>query len=110
MTDRNPARLAAWSRPASGAEEDDRRSNLRRLDDLLDALETLNLRDAPTLTAGLKERLDELGIRSAGAGAPFAKLIDGVLAVQEAFMIHRPVDKRRSPRRPPLDLTTLRLP
>jgi hypothetical protein len=46
-------------------------SRLRRLDDLLEALEALNLDDAPALTAAIAARLDELGIHSVQSWAPF---------------------------------------
>jgi hypothetical protein len=84
-----------------------RRSRLRRLDDLLEALEGLNLRDAPVLSAAVAERLDSLGIKRSPVTAPFTKLIDGVLAAQEPFMIHLPADRRR-PSRAAFDPTKLR--
>jgi hypothetical protein len=86
----------------------ERRSRLRRLDDLLAALEELNLSDAPALSAEVAARLDELGIRSSRDGAPFADAIDGVLKAQERYMVQTPVERRQGPRRVPLDFKTLR--
>jgi len=57
----------------------ERRSQLRRLDDVLEALETLNLGDSRVLSAGLAERLDELGIYVDPSGSPVTGLIEQVL-------------------------------
>jgi hypothetical protein len=87
----------------------ERRSRLRRLDDLLEALEVLNLQDAPSLSAAVTARLDELGIPSEGSGPPFTELVNGVLKAQERFMIQGPAENRRRPRRAPFDARTLSL-
>ena len=86
----------------------ERRSRLRRLDDLLEALEALNLSDAPVLSAAVAARLDELGIHSTHSGAPYTELIDGVLQAQERYMIQLPAEKREKPRRVRFDPTKLR--
>jgi hypothetical protein len=86
----------------------ERRSRLRRLDDLLEALEALNLSDAPVLSAAVAARLDELGIHSTHSGAPYTELIDGVLEAQERYMIQLPAEKRQKPRRVRFDPTKLR--
>ena len=86
----------------------ERRSRLRRLDDLLEALEALNLQDAPALTAAVAARLDELGISSTGIGAPFAELIDGVLKAQERYMIQVPAESRQRRRRAQFNPEALR--
>jgi hypothetical protein len=104
---RNSPRRDAESSLARSAANMERRSRLRRLDDLLEALEGLNLGDAPVLSAAVAEKLDSLGIRRSQTTAPFTKLIDGVLAAQEPFMIHLPADRRR-PSRAPFDPTKLR--
>ena len=85
-----------------------RRSRLHRLDDLLWALEELNLRDALVLSATVAQKLDNLGIKRSRVDAPFTKLIDGVLAAQEPFMIHLPPDRRGGESRVEFDVTSLR--
>jgi hypothetical protein len=87
----------------------ERRSRLRNLDDLLEALEALNLHDAPVISAAVAARLDELGIQSTSARAPFTELVDGVFKAQERFMIDRPTEGRVKRRWPPFDARTLRL-
>ena len=87
----------------------ERRSRLRRLDDLLQALEALNLEDAPDLSAAVAARLDELGIRPTRGGAPFTELVDAVFKAQERFMTELPIESRVKRRRAPFDPRTLRL-
>jgi hypothetical protein len=87
----------------------ERRSQLRRLDDLLEALETLNLGDSRVLSAGLAERLDELGIYVDPDGAPVTGLIEQVLEAQEPFMIHAAPEGRRKLERVTFDPSRLRL-
>lgn len=87
----------------------ERRTRLRHLDDVLDALEELNLSEAPVLSAAVAETLDGLGIKREEVTAPFSALIDDVLAAQEPFMIHLPADRRRRRFRVPLDPNSLRL-
>jgi hypothetical protein len=97
--------LGPWNAPNL-----ERRSRLRNLDDLLEALESLNLQDAPVLSAAVAARLDELGIQSTSAGAPFTELVDGVFKAQERFMIDRPPESPvKRPRWAPVDARTLRL-
>jgi len=87
----------------------ERRARLRNLDHLLEALESLNLQDAPVLSAAVAARLDELGIHSTTAGAPFTELVDVVFKAQEPFMIDHPADSRVKRRLAPFDARTLRL-
>jgi hypothetical protein len=109
MATRNdPPRQPAGSGLGRSAANLERRSRLRLLDDLLEALEALNLEDAPILSAAVAKRLDELGIPRAPTGAPFTKLIEGVLAAQEPFMIHLPTDLRPKFTRVPFDPRRLR--
>jgi len=96
--------LGPWNAPNL-----ERRSRLRHLDDLLEALESLNLQDAPVLSAAVAARLDELGILSTNAGPPYNELVDGVFKAQERFMIDRPVESRVRRRSAPFDARTLRL-
>jgi hypothetical protein len=96
--------LGPWNAPNL-----ERRSRLRHLDDLLEAIESLNLQDAPILTAAVAARLDELGIQSTGGGAPFTDLVDGVFKAQEQFMIDRPAESRVKRRWVPFDVRTLSL-
>lgn len=87
----------------------ERRTRLHRLDDVLDALEELNLSEAPILSAAVAQTLDGLGIRRAEVTAPFSALINDVLAAQEPFMIHLPTERGRRRLRVPLDPDSLRL-
>jgi hypothetical protein len=87
----------------------ERRSQLRRLDDLLDALEALNLRGSRVLTAGLAETLDELGIHGSRAGTPMTNLIEKVLKAQEPFMAHPAPEGRHRVERVRFDTSGLRL-
>jgi hypothetical protein len=87
----------------------ERRSRLRHLDDLLEALEALNLQDAPIISAAVASRLDELGIQSTTARAPFTELVEAVFKAQERFMIDRPAECRVKRRSAPFDARTLRL-
>jgi hypothetical protein len=96
--------LGPWS-----AQSLERRSRLRGLDDLLEALEVLNLHDAPNLSAAVAARLDELGIPSDGSGAPFTELVNGVLKAQEPYMIQAPAESRVRRRRAPFDARSLSL-
>lgn len=57
---------------------------LHALDRLLDALEVLNLTDAPSLPPWLRERLEAEGIRP-DPGATFTGLIEQVWALQEPY-------------------------
>jgi hypothetical protein len=66
-------------------EESDRREKLRDLDDILDALELLNLRDLSTLPQGLRNRLREVGL-DAPARANVTELIERVWELQEKFL------------------------
>jgi hypothetical protein len=93
-----------WSAPNL-----ERRSRLRHLDDLLEALESLNLQDASVISAAVAARLDELGIQSTSARAPFTELVDGVFKAQERFMIDRPAEGRVKRRWVPFDARSLRL-
>jgi hypothetical protein len=86
----------------------ERRSRLRHLDDLLEALEALNLQDAPVISVAVAARLDELGIQSTSARAPFTELVDGVFKAQERFMIDRPAESVKR-RWVPVDARSLRL-
>jgi len=81
--------LGPWNAPNL-----ERRSHLRRLDDLLEAIEALNLEDAPILSAAVAARLDEIGIKSTSGGAPFTELVHDVFRAQESFMIERPSESR----------------
>ena len=72
---------------------DERRSRLRRLDDLLDALEALNLRDSRAVPDRLAERPRQEGITDPEA-RPIRDLIEDVLRVEKEFMIKLPDDRR----------------
>jgi hypothetical protein len=77
----------------SPLEEGERRAGLRRLDDLLLALEELNMRDAGEIPNSLKEKLLREGVPVHGSS--INELIDVVLGSQEQFMLQ----ERRTGRR-----------
>ena len=78
--------------------ETERRSNLRRLDDLLEALERLNLADARELPEPVRERLVKEGIEIE-PGVTFSRLIELVWAQQEKYLIDLKADRRKGSRR-----------
>jgi len=78
--------------------ETERRSNLRRLDDLLEALERLNLADAHELPQPVRERLVKEGIEIE-PGVSFSRLIELVWAQQEKYLIDVKADRRKGGRR-----------
>ncbi len=80
------------------ATETERRSNLRRLDDLLEVLERLNLRDATELPPPIRQRLEKEGI-AVEPGVTFTQLIELVWAVQERYLIDLKADRRKGSRR-----------
>lgn len=77
---------------------EERRNNLRRLDDILEALEQLNLNDVKTLPEVLATRLAEIGIESP-ASQSIPHLIEKVWAVQQPFLITVVTERRRRRRR-----------
>ena len=79
----------------SPLDEGERRVRLRRLDDLLDALEDLNLREQGELPQRLRDMLLVEGIPLATA-ISVTDLIDLVLSNQEQFMLR---ERRTGPRR-----------
>ena len=79
----------------SPLEEGERRAGLRRLDDLLRALEELNMREAGELPTSLKDRL--LGEGIPVHGNSISELIDVVLGSQGQFMLkERRTGRRRA--------------
>lgn len=78
----------------SPLEEGERRNRLRRLDDLLAALEDLNLREDGVLSQGLRDRLLVEGI-PVKPTTTVTDLIEMVLSSQEQFMLR----ERRTGRR-----------
>jgi hypothetical protein len=83
--------------PAWG-NDNERRTNLRRLDDILEALERLNLRDATELPPGVRERLEHEGI-PVESGVTFTRLIELVWGAQERYLIDLKADRRKGSRR-----------
>jgi hypothetical protein len=77
---------------------EDRRRNLRRLDDILEALEQLNLRDETQLPPHLHNRLLELGVENPDRHS-ISELIERVWALQQPFLIQVTIDRRRRRRR-----------
>ncbi len=78
--------------------EAERRYHLRRLDDLLEALERLNLAEARELPANVKERLEKEGILCE-PGLTFSRLIELVWERQERYLIDLKADRRKGTRR-----------
>jgi len=79
-------------------DDKERRSSLRRLDDILDTLEQLNLHDRTELTQSLAESLVLLGIDDPFS-IPIPQLIEKVWAMQQPYLITIVVERRRRRRR-----------
>ncbi|HSS93519.1 MAG TPA: hypothetical protein VLR46_05955 [Candidatus Dormibacteraeota bacterium] len=79
-------------------DDKERRSSLRRLDDILDALEQLNLHDRTELTEDLAESLVLLGVEDP-YGIPIPQLIERIWAMQQPYLITIVVERRRRRRR-----------
>jgi len=88
---RNSSDREYWS----PLDEGERRGRLRRLDDILDALEDLNLREQGEIPSRLRDRLLVEGIPVTTA-ASVTDLIDLVLSSQEQYMLK---ERRTGPRR-----------
>lgn len=79
-------------------EKEERRSSLRRLDDLLQALESLNLLERTAVPEGVLERLREIGIETPERHS-VAQLIEKVWEVQTQYLVAVPVERRQYRRR-----------
>ena len=79
-------------------EKDKRHGSLRRLDDLLQALESLNLRDRTEVPEAILERLREVGIVTPEKHS-VPKLIEKVWEVQSQYLVSVPVERRQYRRR-----------
>jgi hypothetical protein len=79
-------------------DDNERRSSLRRLDDILDTLEQLNLHDRTELKQNLAEALVLLGVDDP-YGIPIPQLIERVWAMQQPYLITIVVERRRRRRR-----------
>lgn len=88
-----PVRDAQDKEFFSPLDEGERRARLRRLDDILFALEELNMREAGEIPKALKDKLLGEGIPVSGNTIP--ELIDVVLGSQDQFMLK----ERRTGRR-----------
>jgi hypothetical protein len=71
----------------------ERRRQLRKLDELLDQLEQLNLHEQTQVPIRLTRRLQDLGIRD-WAGASVNELIERVLNLQEPLLFTERPDSR----------------
>jgi hypothetical protein len=80
------------------AEDQERRSTLRRLDDILETLEQMNLHDRTELSDNIAERLIMLGIEKPHS-IPVPQLIERVWAMQQPYLITIVVERRRRRRR-----------
>ena len=78
--------------------EDNRRWRLRRLDDLLEALETCNEHDILHPPRPILEGLIAAGIDPKPSDTT-TQLIELVLDRQQEFLIKVPLERRKSPRR-----------
>ena len=78
--------------------ESERRGSLRRLDDILESLEQLNLHDKTDLPDHVAEGLVMLGIE-APHSIPIPQLIERVWAMQQPYLITIVVERRRRRRR-----------
>ena len=76
----------------------ERRQSLRRLDDLLETLEQLNLHDRTELNDEIAEHLVLLGIDNP-YDVPIPQLIERVWAMQQPYLITVVVERRRRRRR-----------
>ena len=79
-------------------EDQERRQVLRRLDDILETLEQLNLHDKTELPDHVAEALVMLGIEQPHA-IPIPQLIERVWAMQQPFLTTIVVERRRRRRR-----------
>jgi hypothetical protein len=79
-------------------EDQERRQVLRRLDDILETLEQLNLHEKTDLTDFAAERLVMLGIKNPH-DIPIPQLIEKVWAMQQPFLTTIVVERRRRRRR-----------
>jgi hypothetical protein len=80
------------------SDDPERRQSLRRLDDILETLEQLNLHDKTELTDSAAERLVLLGI-DAPHSIPIPQLIEKVWSMQQPFLTTVVVERRRRRRR-----------
>jgi len=78
--------------------EAERRGGLRRLDDILESLEQLNLHDKTDLPDHVAEALVMAGIESPHSIA-IPQLIERVWAMQQPYLITIVVERRRRRRR-----------
>ncbi len=80
------------------SDDQERRQSLRRLDDILETLEQLNLHDRTELSDHAAERLVMLGIREPHS-IPIPQLIERVWAMQQPYLTTVVVERRRRRRR-----------
>jgi hypothetical protein len=78
--------------------DQNRRQGLRRLDDILETLEQLNLHDKTELPDHVAEALVLLGIDGPHS-IPVPQLIEKVWAMQQPYLITVVVERRRRKRR-----------
>ncbi|GAC1473492.1 MAG: hypothetical protein PVS3B2_04290 [Candidatus Dormibacteraceae bacterium] len=78
--------------------DQNRRQGLRRLDDILERLEQLNLHDKTDLPDEVAEALVLLGI-DGPHNLPIPQLIEKVWAMQQPYLITVVVERRRRKRR-----------
>jgi hypothetical protein len=79
-------------------EDPERRQSLRRLDDILETLEQLNLHERTELTDYAAERLVMLGIKNPH-DIPIPQLIERIWAMQQPYLTTVVLERRRRRRR-----------
>jgi hypothetical protein len=79
-------------------DDPERRQTLRRLDDILETLEQLNLHDRTELPDHVAEALVLIGIETPH-DIPIPQLIERVWAMQQPYLITIVVERRRRRRR-----------
>src|SRR5579864_8453086 len=84
--------------PVLNRSDSERRQGLRRLDDILETLEQLNLHDKTELPDSVAEALVLLGIEKPHS-VPVPQLIERVWAMQQPYLITIVVERRRRRRR-----------
>ena len=86
----------------SGPDPQERRRQLRRMDDLLDILEKLNLAQASRVPSMVADQLQAIGVDPDGGS--ISALIEMVWAAQEPYMIPMRIERRQRGRRTKQDM------
>ncbi len=90
------AQAAGWDAKHSPSRAQ-RRRKLRRLDDILDGLEQLNLQNQETVPRQLVDAMKRHGVEPLEATVP--QLIERVWKAQQPYLVQLPAERRRASRR-----------